>query len=326
MNLSDKRIEISGVRDAEKRVSIFLILGFLFVCALPLAIAWDSTRPLLTLVFENGTFSQIPLIPFVSLFLVYERRKVIFGEISFAWIPGAALIATGMVLLAANRMNLWDLGSNNRLSLLLFATVLVWLGAFALIFGTRAFRAACFPLLFLTFMIPIPEPLLSKTIYFLQAGSSNMAEVFFWISGVPYHRQGFVFELPGFAIRVADECSGIRSTLALLITTVLASYLLLKSSWRRWVLCLAVIPTAIFKNGLRIATLTILSVYVNPGFLYGNLHTRGGIVFFIIALLPMALLLKFLRKSEDPDSPAGASALIPAVPSRSKENSQPGSR
>jgi hypothetical protein len=49
---------------------------------------------------------------------------------------------------------------------------------------------------------------------------------------------------------------------------------------------------------LRIATLSILAVYVNPEFLYGNLHQRGGIVFFMIALIPMALLLKFLQKNE----------------------------
>jgi exosortase len=211
---------------------------------------------------------------------------------------GAALIAPGMVLVGVSRLNLWQLGSTNSLSLLVLAMVFVWLGAFALFFGTRAFRSAAFPLLFLLFMVPIPEPALSKMIYFLQAGSTEMAEAFFGIVGVPYLRQGFVFELPGVAIRVAEECSGIRSTLALLITTVLASYLFLKSSRRRLILCISVVPIAIFKNGLRIATLSTLSVYVNPAFLKGNLHHRGGIVFFMIALVPMALLLTLLQKGE----------------------------
>jgi exosortase len=126
-----------------------------------------------------------------------------------------------------------------------------------------------------------------------------MVEAFFRIAGVPYHREGFVFILPGISIRVAEECSGIHSTLALLITTVLASYIFLKKSWKRVVLCIAVVPIAIFKNGLRIATLSVLAIYVNPAFLYGNLHHRGGIVFFIIALLPMALLLNLLRRGDN---------------------------
>jgi hypothetical protein len=47
-------------------------------------------------------------------------------------------------------------------------------------------------------------------------------------------------------------------------------------------------------------TLSALSIYVNPGFLYGNLHRRGGIVFFMIVLAPMALLLIWLQKGERP--------------------------
>jgi exosortase len=298
MNLSNKSIELSEARATGVKVSRVLVLCFLLVCILPLALVWGSMGLLFKLVLENDSFSQIPLIPLISLFLIYEQRMTIFAEVSFGWILGAALVVPGMILLGMARLNSWQLGSINLVSLLMLAVVFIWLGAFALFFGTRAFRTACFPLLFLLFMVPVPEPLLSKTIFLLQAASSGMAEAFFRIAGVPYYRQGFVFELPGVAIRVAEECSGIRSTLALLITTVLASYLFLKSSWRRLLLCIAVVPIAIFKNGLRIATLSILSIYVNPGFLSGNLHRRGGIVFFIIALLPMALLLKLLQKGE----------------------------
>jgi exosortase len=299
MNLSNKSIEISGVRASNTRASNVLALSFLFVCMLPFALAWGSMGLLFRLVLENDTFSRIPLIPLVSIFLTYEHRIAIFAEVSFGWMLGAALITPGVILLGVARLNLWHLSSKNPVCLVVLAIVLVWVGAFALFFGTGAFRAASFPLFFRLFMVPIPEPVLSRIIFLLQAGSSRMAEVFFGIMGVPYHRQGFDFELPGVAIRVAEECSGIRSTLALLITTVLASCIFLKRSWKRLVLCIAVVPIAIFKNGLRIATLSTLAVYVNPAFLHGNLHHRGGIVFFAIALLPMALLLRLLQKSEN---------------------------
>ena len=36
----------------------------------------------------------------------------------------------------------------------------------------------------------------------------------------------------------------------------------------------------IVKNGIRIATLTLLANYVDPGFLYGNLHPEGGLSSF----------------------------------------------
>ena len=48
---------------------------------------------------------------------------------------------------------------------------------------------------------------------------------------------------------------------------------------------------SVLKNGLRIMTLSTLAIYVNPEFLYGNLHRHGGIVFFVIGLIPILLLL-----------------------------------
>ena len=308
MSISDDSPQFSGGRASSAHRSTPLLLCFLLVSLLPFALAWDSTKLLFSLVRENDTFSQIPLIPLLSLYLVYDNRAAIFAELSIGRILGPALIIPGMVLIAIGKLNLWQLGSTNMVSLLMLAAFLVWLGAFGLFFGVRAFRVACFPLFFLLFMVPIPEPALSKIIYFLQAGSSGMVEVFFRIAGVPYLRQGFIFELPGVAIRVAEECSGIRSSLALLITTVLASHFFLRTNWKRMLLCAVVVPIVIFKNGLRIATLSILAIYVNPGFLYGRLHHQGGFVFFIIALLPMALVLRLLQKGENPSPAAPANA------------------
>jgi exosortase len=207
-------------------------------------------------------------------------------------------VAAGAACLLADRLNPWELGDANQGSLFVFAFLLVWMGAFALFFGTRAFSAARFPLLFLLFAVPIPQPLLSRIIYFLQERSADIAEQFFRLGGVPYFRQGLIFQLPGVAIRVAEECSGIRSSMALFITTVLAAYLFLNTTWRKVVLCLVVVPLAIVKNGLRIMVLTTLAIYVDPSFLRGNLHHHGGVVFFLIALVPLGLLLVWFQKSE----------------------------
>jgi exosortase len=293
---------------ASTAVSRIRILGFAFTCALPFVLAWDFISEFVSLVLRNDTFSQVPLIPLVSLFLIYSSREVIFSEVSLGWGLGATLIAPGTIFLVIARLNWWHLTSMNQLSLLVFGMVLFWMGTFALFFGTQAFRAACFPLIFLVFTIPVPEPLLSKLILFLQTGSADAAELIFRFTSIPYLRQGFDFTLPGVRIRVAEECSGIRSTLALLITTLLACHLFLRSSWKQIILCLVVVPIAMLKNGLRIFTLSTLAVYVNPGFLHGNLHKYGGIPFFVVALLPMAMLLVFLQKTENPQPVIAKSA------------------
>lgn len=297
MDSTNKNIEIQATPSPATAAPL-LALGFALLCLFPFAMAWDLTRALLTLVWTNDTFSQIPLIPLVSLFLIYGSRKEVFSNISFGWITGAALITPGLAFVIAARLDADQLSAADQATVFMFGIVLIWTGAFALFFGTRAFRAARIPLLFLLFAVPIPEPLLSKLIAFLQVKSADAAEAAFALGRVPYLRRGLIFDLPGVSIQVAEECSGIRSTLALFITTALASALFLKSNWRRSLLLIVVMPIAILKNGLRIATLSTLAVYVNRGFLTGNLHHHGGVVFFLIALIPMALLLIFLERQE----------------------------
>jgi exosortase len=272
--------------------------GCVLVCLFPLALPWNSLRSLLTLVAENETFSQIPLIPLVSICILYLNRKTLFHNLTWGWGLGTALLIPGTIFLAAPRLTSQNLNSTNQTILVVFGIAIFWMGSFALFFGPRTFWNARFPLLFLLFMVPIPEPILSKVVYFLQKESTEAADLFFRLGGVPYIRQGFFFALPGVTIHVAEECSGIRSTVALLITTVLVSHFLLKSNWKKALLCAAIVPISILKNGLRIVTLSALAIYVNPDFLYGNLHHHGGVVFLLIGLAPLILMLGWLRKSE----------------------------
>ena len=55
---------------------------------------------------------------------------------------------------------------------------------------------------------------------------------------------------------------------------------------------------AVLKNGIRITALSLLSIYVNPSFLAGRLHTDGGVVFFLISLGILAPVLLLLRRLE----------------------------
>jgi exosortase len=176
--------------------------------------------------------------------------------------------------------------------------VVTWIGGFLLAFGGTAFRAALFPLLFLLFTIPIPIPIVQVATLWLKTGSAAATAALFSLTGTPYLREGFVFSLPNVVIEVADECSGIRSSIALLLTALLAGHSLLTRAWARAVIVLAILPVSILKNGIRIAALTLLSIHVDPGFLTGQLHHEGGIVFFLLALGMLAPLVVALRRYE----------------------------
>jgi exosortase/archaeosortase family protein len=89
-----------------------------------------------------------------------------------------------------------------------------------------------------------------------------------------------------------------RSSLALLLTTLLAGHRLLTSPWKKALLVLAAVPVAVIKNAVRIVTLTLLAAHVDPGFLTGQLHHEGRIVFYLLALAILAPVLTILRRSE----------------------------
>ena len=76
-------------------------------------------------------------------------------------------------------------------------------------------------------MIPMPSALLDWTEMFFQQTSAVAAHGFLAVAGMQVVRNDLLLRLPGdFALLVAPECSGIHSTMVLLITALLAGYLL----------------------------------------------------------------------------------------------------
>lgn len=245
--------------------------------------------------------SYIPLIPLVAAYLLWTRREIIFANSGHP-APGAAALLAISGVLAAGGAEEWfgRIAYADHLGLLALSLVLfIFAGVFAF-FGQRVFRAGLFPWLFLLLIIPFPPFLLGHAIYALQDGSTRLTAAVFSLLGVPVFRQGFNLSIPGITIRVAKECSSIRSSQALAITALLAGYFYLRSPWRRALLVVIAIPFSVVKNAIRICTLCLLSLRVNPGFLYGRLHHEGGFVFFLIALLLLWPVLVWLRRTEPP--------------------------
>jgi exosortase len=276
----------------------FLIF-FLFTLVAA-GMAYVPLKDLLSNPVRSDYYSHILLIPLVSGFLAYQKRREIFAAVEYSLKKGSIFLLSGIILYLAGSMWQHRLNINDYASVITLSAVVFWVGGFFATYGRTAFRLARFPLLFLVFMIPIPIFLMDRIIYILQAGSAEVTEFLFSLVGIPAFRSGFYFTLPEVTIEVAKECSGIRSSLGLLITVVLAAHFFLVTNWKRGFLILTVLPITILKNGIRILTLTLLAIYVDMGFLTGGfLHKSGGFLFFLPALGLIGILLYFLRKTED---------------------------
>ena len=271
---------------------VFLLFGTvaLIVAYTPIRALYSSNK--------SEYYSHIALIPLVSIYLIYIKRKEIFTEVNYLFAVGIPVVLLGIALFLSGLLWSASLDNNNYASLLVFSIFIFINGAFILLYGMQSYRNALFPLLFLIFTVPIPTALMDRIIYFLQVGSTEFTNLLFMASGVPFVREGFVFHLPNVSVEVAKQCSGIRSGMAIFIVATLAGYLFLKTYWKMIFLVICAVLIAMFKNGIRIITLSLLGNYVDPQILASSLHREGGTPFFIVALLLLAPILFFLRRSE----------------------------
>lgn len=271
---------------------------FLFFALSAAAMMYGPLAGLFRSPLERDYHSLILAIPFIALYLLYLVRKDVLKAADYCFAVGLPVIIIGIVLYAAGLNLGTDLNRNDVATVTTFSAWVVILGGFISTYGMQAFRVALFPLFFLVLMVPVPVFIMEAIITFLQEGSTEFTNFLLMASGVPYVRDGFVFHLPSISVEVAPQCSGIRSGLALFITALLAGHLFLKTWWKKVILVLCFLPITMFKNGIRIVSLTLLGAYVDPRILQSDLHREGGIPFFIVALLLLAPILFFLRKSE----------------------------
>ncbi len=278
--------------------SSYRIFAVLWVASL--LIWWQALAATLALVLRQDAYTHILLILPVSIGLMvteWNRRK---WKPSPSILPGSALLGLAVLIgVAGLRRGRVDIFTGDvRLSLEMLAVVTWWIGAFVCCFGTRISRMSIFPLCFLLWLVPLPAFALNHIVSVLQQGSAYAAGLLFEIAGVPVTQDGLRLTIPGLTLEVAEECSSIRSSLMLLVTTMVLAHLLLRSAWGQGLVILAAIPLSIAKNGLRIFALSTLAVYVDPSFLHGWLHHQGGIVFFLVFLAGLFVLLWLVRWAE----------------------------
>jgi exosortase len=251
---------------------------------------------LFELSLRDARYSHIAVIPPVSACVVYFGRKRIFGNCQRSLAVGAPLVVLGIVIYSVVAAR--SVIRNGDLSLMMLAIVLAGTGAFVICYGTEAFRAGMFAFGLLLFVIPLPAALLDGINSILQKGSADVSYAVLKLAGVPVLKDGVRVSLPGLEIEVAQECSGIRSAFALLITGLLAGYALLRTVWGRVCLGLLMIPIAILKNGVRIATISWLAAYVDASFMHSDLHRRGGLPFTLLAVPFLIAAIFTVRKWE----------------------------
>lgn len=291
-------VELAGKEAIAEMNRIPAGLSFVFLCAMSLVL-WF--RPLLQ-TFEVATgddqYTHILLIVPLTVALIIQgwRERAFKPQL---WIPAAGLLVISLLIGGLARWGNFGERSGVRLSIEMAGLVVWWIASFVLCFGRPALRFFRFPLFFLFWMVPIPRFLLEMIVASLQRGSAIAAQLMFSICTVPVSREGTILFLPGLELDVNPECSSIRSSLMLIVVTMVLAHLLLRSPCRKALVVAAAVPLSVAKNGLRIFTLAMIATKIDPEVFTGRLHRQGGVIFFLVALAAIMFLVWILRRGEE---------------------------
>jgi exosortase len=269
---------------------------------------WRPLADTFGLALTNDAYTHILLILPLSAALVYSDWKSLRSKQND--LPAVrsnsrsdrnislALLALALMLGAYARWGMSLATDDVRLSVAMISLVTWWIASIVLCFGGRTLKLFLLPIFFLFLIVPIPNFALNWIVEFLQLQSARAARIIFQAIRVPVTQDGIMLYVPGLDVEVARECSSIRSSLILIVTTIVLAHLFLTSWWRKLVLVLLAIPLSIAKNGLRIFTIVELGTRVDPKFLNGKLHHNGGVIFLGIGVIAVIIPLWLLRRTE----------------------------
>jgi exosortase D (VPLPA-CTERM-specific) len=260
----------SLIRDIRTKLSV---LGVLFVAAY-----WIPLKGIVNTWMTNEDYAYGFIIPFLSAYLVWERRDALRRiPLRSSWKVLPLLI----VFVAISVYSI--LGSSGNVSRPAIPFLVLLLLAFC--FGTDLVRKILLPLAFLIFMIPVPD-LLERTLgIYLKSISSELAGWFIRMFGFSVYVSGNVIDLGSNQLQVVDACNGLRYLLPLLALGVLYSHFFERERWKKGVCIAASIPIAILMNSLRIGVTGILTNYYGTKVSEGFMHAFSGWVVFVVSFI-----------------------------------------
>ena len=207
--------------------------------------------------YEIPDFSHGFLVPFFSIFLIWDKRKTLQAiPVRQSW-AGVPLIVLALFIFFVGVYGA-ELFSS-RFSFILLTCGLIWT-----FLGRRMLRELLFPIAVLVLAIPLPAILFNRITFPLQLLASQLASNILPMLGVPVLREGNVIELPAMRLEVAEACSGIRSLMSLFTLSVFYGYFTERTNTRRWLLALASIPIAVAANVVRIVGTGLCVQYWDP--------------------------------------------------------------
>lgn len=265
----------------------WLKAGF-YACAIILVYS-SALRQMVFHDWSREDYSHCYLIPFVVLYLIWEKRAAL-NEIpsSPSW-KGLATFFIGIFLFW-----LGELGGEFFTLYISFWLIIVGISWIHL--GWNKIKTLAFSFIMIIAMFPLPNFLYKKISLNLQLISTKLGVALVQIYGMSAYRDGNVIDLGFTQLQVVEACSGLRYLISLVILSILLAYFFKDSLWKRAIIVISSIPVSIINNSLRIALTAILYEVWGAKVAEGFFHGFSGWLIFLVALGIMLIEMWLLGK------------------------------
>lgn len=227
---------------------------------------------------SNEDYSHGFLIIPISLYLIWSRRRDMLENQLRPSLLGIPFLMLWAVLFTLGVGA--EIATFERVSLIVFL-----MGCVLLLAGRDVAGKLVLPVLFLTFMIPIPSEIYSALTNPLAIMATSYAVSIMHLASIPVCQQGNLILMPDCSLEVLGICSGIRSLVSIIALALLVGCRIFSTSWQMLCLIVLSIPVSIIGNIVRITITGCVSYAFSYRFSFMGLHAVAGVSAFVMSFL-----------------------------------------
>ncbi len=237
---------------------------------------WNASQ----VIWQTDEMAHGPIILMILVWLFWKAKdKIVQQKTVTSSIFGWVALFFGLLVYIFGRV--FNVSSAE------FGSHLFVIGGILAIFGGwRTVKACWFPLLYIIFLVPLPNTIVDSLTGPLKHWISVIVVDFLFGAGYPIARTGVTITVGQYQLLVADACSGMHSMFTLAAVGTLFMYLVKRVSLiHNGIMALSILPIAFAANIVRVIILVLITYHFGDAAGQGFLHGAAGMLLMLVAFL-----------------------------------------
>ena len=262
----------------------------IFILIIFWAISFYPVYPILVNTWlSHSNHSHGLLVPFISAYFIWQKRESL-KKVK----PSTSNLGLVILILSMAVYIISFTGGIAFAQRLMIVSSLAGLILFTL--GKDVFRQLAFPILFLFFMVPVPDTIVTMVSFPLQLLATKISAALISALSIPVYREGNMIYFAQAQLEVAEACSGIRSITSLTMLSLIFVYISNTGWIKKFILIASAIPIAFIANIMRVMGTGVLAHFYGEKVARGFIHEFSGLAVFAFGFILLFIEYMILNK------------------------------